>query len=49
MVIPISISLALAERVNQFKKKSLDKQIQLNEKLESKIEERTLDLKKSTD
>ena len=41
---PVTLGLALAQRLNDFKKEVLDKQIELNDKLESTVQQRTLEL-----
>ena len=44
LFMPVIIGLALAERVNQFKKEALEKQKTLNEELEVRVQQRTLEL-----
>lgn len=44
LFMPVTIGLALAQRLNDFKKEVLDKQIELNDKLESTVQQRTLEL-----
>ena len=44
MLTPISFSLALSERINQFKKEALENQKKLNEELEIRVHQRTLEL-----
>ena len=46
MLIPITFSLAIAQKINDFKKEALDKQILLNKNLENKIEEKIFWTKK---